>query len=87
MIELTGESQNFNLQGAGYKTLLLVVYKTSLFSGGPKCLGIRPHDFVQGLITSPPVQKFRKPLRNRDLKLYYSGVAYFLISETQKRTK
>ena len=30
---------------AGYKTLLLAVYKTSLFSGGPKWLFIRPHFF------------------------------------------
>ena len=31
--------------GAGYKTLLLAVYKTSLFSGGPKWLVIRLHFF------------------------------------------
>ena len=30
---------------AGYKTLLLAVYKTSLFSGCPKWLVIRPHFF------------------------------------------
>ena len=35
------------LQGAGYKTSLLVVYKTSLFSTGPKWLVIRPHSFFE----------------------------------------
>ena len=31
----------------GYKTLLLAVYKTSLFSKGPKWLVIRPHIFFE----------------------------------------
>ena len=32
---------------AGYKTLLLAVYKTSLFSRGPKWLVIRPHFYFE----------------------------------------
>ena len=34
-------------KGAGYKTLIFVVYKTSLFSEGSKWLVIRPHLFAK----------------------------------------
>ena len=40
-------NRHFKLQGAGYKTLLLAVYKTSLFFGGSEPAGYKTSIFFR----------------------------------------
>ena len=43
----TENGQLYGTEEAGYKTLVLVVYNTSLFSVDPKWLVVRPHFFFE----------------------------------------